>query len=505
LYLPVDETLQLGLDCFGALSPGHALLYGWAMTPRGEETSIRILAGAAGECAIEHCSFHPRPDIAVKNPMAAVVSGFCLVFTLPPETHPLVFTLRVGREVVRADLRGGGIVADAPRVTAERDWQTTFGLLHAAVTDPGLQPMLAHRRTPFGAFGEWVSRVPTLRGRAAAIAGLAEAEAVATPAGEVLAMLRTDRALGPEADVEAVLVGWLRGAAGESSGTVLLTPADLLTEALPGALAIYARAEAGWADRLASFELILQARLRGEERLWLRAIPAGLAASDLLDAASRATPADTPAPSRAAAAGLELARRIAARRAMSFAGPLAALSEIAQPGPAPRTTLILGADDPMAALFFQARAAEVEAGCDALLVLGDASASVARVFDRRGRLEVRSGEDAAEALRRMAGCRSLRVLDAARHAEAIAEGREGGAGFLLDGAGLARLLALHAVAGGGPALPDTLARLAAPARTAARFAPMGRGWSSPAAGTLANEHLAGLWRAARPAEAATHG
>lgn len=504
MHLSVDETLQLGLDCFAALSPTHAMVYGWAMTPRDEETSIRILAGAAGDCPIEHCSFHRRPDIVVQDPSRASVSGFCLIFAVPAVAPALTFTLRVGREVVRADLRGGGIADDVARVTAERDWPTTFGLLHMAVSDAGLQPMLAQGRRPFGAFGEWVSRLATLRGRAAPFAGLAEAEAVATPAGEILTVLRTERPLPPDAEAEAVLVGWLRDAVGGPGETVLLPAADLFTQALPGALAVYARVEAGWSGRLAALEMILQVRLRAEERLWLRAIPAGLAAADLLDAASRVTTADAPASAQATTAGLDLVERIAARRTASFAAPLSALGQVAQAGPAPRTTLVLGADDPAAALLFQVTAAEIEAGCDTLLVLGDAAASVARVFLRRGRLKVRFGEDAAEALQAMSGRAGLRVMDAARHAEAIAEGRAGEGMLLLDGPGLARLLALHAVAGGGPALPDTLLRLTAPGGAARRFAPMGRAWSSPAVGTIANDHLAGLWRAARPAEPAIH-
>jgi hypothetical protein len=501
LYLTVDETPKLGLDCFAALTPGHAIIYGWAMTPRGEDTTIRILAGAAGECAVEHCTFHPRPDIALKDPAAAAVHGFCLVIAVPAAAQTLTFALRVGREVVRADLRGGNIAADVPRVTAERDWPTVFSLFHSAASDPGLQPMLAYERRPFGAFGEWVSRMATLRGRATAFAGLTEVEAVATPAGELLVMMRTDRPVDPDAEVAGVLAAWLRDAAG---APVLLPPADLLVQPMPGALAVYARIEAGWADRLASLEILLQARLRGEERVWMRAIPANLSASDLLDAASRVAAADMPASAAAAAAGLALAQRISARRAASFAAPLAALGEVAQPGPAPRTTLILGADDPMAALLFQVTAAELEAGCDTLLLLGDAAAAVARVFIRRGRLQVRFGDDAAEALRGMAGRAGLRVLNAARHAEAIAEGRGGEPALILDGAAVARLLALHAVAGAGPALPDTLARLAAPEGAAPRFTPTGRAWSSPAVGVAANDHLAGLWHAARPAERAIH-
>jgi hypothetical protein len=33
---------------------------------------------------------------------------------------------------------------------------------------------------------------------------------------------------------------------------------------------------------------------------------------------------------------------------------------------------------------------------------------------------------------------------------------------------------------------------------------MGRAWSSPAVGAAANDHLAALWQAARPAERAIH-
>jgi hypothetical protein len=184
------------------------------------------------------------------------------------------------------------------------------------------------------------------------------------------------------------------------------------------------------------------------------------------------------------------------------------------PGAAPRLALILGADDPTAARLFHVTAAEFERRCDRLLVMGEAADEVAQVFARRGRIAVTVGPEAALALRDAAGQQGILAVEAARYAEAVAAGRpEQALARPLGPAELARLLTLHAVAGCGPSLADSLARLlrlrdAGPGTAA--FAPVPRAWSSTHAADLVNDHLARLWMvgaapAARRAEAAPHG
>ncbi|WP_270939096.1 hypothetical protein, partial [Falsiroseomonas oryzae] len=66
----------------------------------------------------------------------------------------------------------------------------------------------------------------------------------------------------------------------------------------------------------------------------------------------------------------------------------------------------------------------------------------------------------------------------------------------LDAGEVARLLALHAVAGCAPALTDSLQRLLRARRAGgaeARFTPVQRAWSNRHAAELVNAHLQRLW------------
>jgi hypothetical protein len=147
----------------------------------------------------------------------------------------------------------------------------------------------------------------------------------------------------------------------------------------------------------------------------------------------------------------------------------------------------------------------VEAGCDTLLVLGDAAAAVAEVFLHRGRLRVLCGDAAQDALRAEAGGRDPR----ARRARPRRGGhrRRRGRRAAPAGRGRARPAARAALRWRAPApsLSDSFARyLARDGAEGGRFAPTGRGWPSLAAAALANDHLARLWQAAQPEEAAPH-
>jgi hypothetical protein len=147
-------------------------------------------------------------------------------------------------------------------------------------------------------------------------------------------------------------------------------------------------------------------------------------------------------------------------------------------------------------------ATEFERRCDTLLVMGEAADDVAQVFLRRGRIAVLVGPEATQALRDAAGRSGLLALDAARYAEAVAAGRpEDAFGRPLAAADVSRLLMLHAVAGCGTALSDSLSRLLRLRRAGSGEAAFGlvpRVWSSHHVADLVNDHLARLWTAGHP-------
>lgn len=150
MYVYVDETLQLGLDRVAALNPHAAVAFGWVMTPRGEETGLSIHAEGGEDCAIEHSSFHPRPDVVPRQPDLAVVNGFCLLVSTPPGTGDLTLLVRAGDRLLRAAMRGPEVRTDLARVTAECDCRTSFALLAACAEDPALAALLSFQATPFG-------------------------------------------------------------------------------------------------------------------------------------------------------------------------------------------------------------------------------------------------------------------------------------------------------------------------------------------------------------------
>jgi hypothetical protein len=180
----------------------------------------------------------------------------------------------------------------------------------------------------------------------------------------------------------------------------------------------------------------------------------------------------------------------------------------------PRLALILGADDQLAARLFHVTAEEFESRCDTVLVMGSAADDVAQAFARRGKVRVMVGVEASQALRESAGRAGILAVDAAAFAEAVSAGRpEEAFSRPLDAGEVARLLALHAVAGCAPALTDSLQRLLRARRPQGetRFTPVQRAWSNRHAAEPVNAHLQRLWSAAsarpRPAlpEVAAHG
>ncbi len=456
----VEETLRTAVDCVAALSDRVTAIYGWAATPRHAPTELAVTAGAAGDCTIEHCSFHARPDVVEAAPAGSVVSGFTLLVAVPARTPGLALLLRGGTKQLSLDLWGAAHETDIRRATAARDWGANFALLRASGEDAGLAPLLGHSGLPYGVFQDWVGRLPLVRGRAADAARVAEVEALATAAGEVLVILRDPEIVPPEAEIEAVLIG--RGMAGRT-GMLVLPLADSHEERLPGTLALYGRIETAWTDCMEGAEIVVQARLREGRQVWLRCLPALLPAAGMLEAVCRGA-AETDGMS-------SFLHQVISRREAAFLPALGALAGLppqgAEEGASGRLGLLVGVDDRAAARLFQVDAAVFERRCDTILVLGEAAAEAAEVFARRGRVAVLAGARAWAALQEAAGRSGVLAVDAVRYAEAVAAGR--GAAALpppLDAGQLARLLALHAVAGSGGSLAGSLARLKAARRGA---------------------------------------
>jgi hypothetical protein len=501
VFIHLDETLQLALDCVAMIGPGRGIAYGWAMTPRGVATQLGVAAGPGGDCTIDHCSFHARPDVVPQDPRRAVVNGFTLVFETPEDPRELALTLVAGDRTLRADLRDPRIETNLVKITADRNWRVTFGLLLDAAGSPAMASLLRHEGRPFGAFADWVARLPVVRGKARDFGRLPEVEAGSTAAGEALVMLRAATALPPEAEIAAAVVCWLRGEGDALPEPVLVRPADWHGARLPAALAGYARVDPGLIERLQSIELLVHAVTRPGEDVWVRIQPTPGTVPDLLDMAGRTMAANLALPVEAAtAAGLDLLKQVVARREAAFGPTLAALAAPPAgdaPGTLPRLALILGVDDPAAARMFHVTAGAFEARCDTLLVMGAAADDVAEAFLRRGKLRVLVGIEAAQTLREAAGRAGIVAVDAAAFAEAVIAGDpEAAFACPLEAADVARLLALHAAAGCAPALADSLQRLLRARRAGdGRFAPVQRAWSNRHAAEIANAHLQRLWAA----------
>ncbi len=481
------------------LGEGRGIVYGWAMTPRGVATRLGVTAGYDADCVIEHCSFHPRPDVTPPDSAGAQVHGFTLIFEAPEDPHGLALTLAAGERDLRADLDDPRIDTGLVSATARHHSDVTLRLMREAAGTPAMASLLRHEGKPFGAFAEWVAGLPLLGGSLRDFGALAEVEATTTAAGEALVMLRAPTALPPEAHIEAALVCWLHGDDHALPEPIPVAPVDSHAARLPAALGFYARIDPGLLARLVGLELILHAEIRPGEEVWARIQPSPGTVPDLLDMASRTTATKLALPLEATAtAGLDLLRQVVARREAAFAPTLAALAAPAvprPPGKLPRLALIVGADDPAAARMFHVTAAAFEARCDTLLVMGSAADDVAETFRRRGKLRVLAGVEAAQTLREAAGCTGIVAVDAAAFAEAVIAG-DPDAAFAtpLDPADVARLLALHAAAGCAPALADSLQRLLRARHGAdARFTPVQRAWSNRHAADIANAHLQRLW------------
>jgi len=500
VFVQGHETLQLRLDCVTALGPRRWIVYGWAATPRGVGSRIAVTAGAAGDCAIEHVSFHAH----TATPLAAnaVLHSFTLVFAPPEGARGFILTLTAGAETLRADLLDSAIPNDLVTATAERDGATSFRLFQACLGDPALAPLLHYQGQDFGAFSAWLTRMPHVAGRAVNLGPFAEVEALLSPAGEVLLMLRATTPMPHQATLSAVL----------AAHPHILQLHDVHVAVAGHALALYGRLDTGLRDTLAGLELVAEAEPQPGQTLHLRAHPRLVAAPDFLDAASRVLPGPGTLAPALAQAGMGLLRPILARREAAFAPRLGNLPDAAPAWPeTSRIAAILGADDPVVARLFHVAATTIEARCDHLLVFGEAAEEVAQIFARRGRLQVETGAQALVTLRQAQ--HTLLPVDALRFAEALIDGQPDLAfANPLDAADLARLPVLHSLAGCALTLGDTLARLVrqrlleCQGRGAeAALVPLARPWSSPQAAEMVHRHLTTLWTLKCNPEARAHG
>lgn len=462
MFTTADDDLSLGIDVLASLAPGRLLIQGWAAAPRGLETGLAVASGPA-DCPIEHAGFHPRPDITPAG--AALVNGFTLLVAAPAAPAPLGLTLTAGRRALDIDLRDRAIPTDLTRATANR------ALLAAAAENPALAALLAKDGRPLGALADWLARLPRPR----ETQRLTAAEALATPAGEVLVTLRAHHPPAAGALIEAAALATPHGAA-----ALPLPFADRHAVVTPHGLGLYARLDAGWQGRLAALELVVEARFDAAEPLLLRAQPTQAAAADMLEAAGRL--------------GAETLRQVIARREAAFLPTLAAL-DAPPAAAAPRTALLLHADDGWAARLALLHAAEFESRADRLLVLGEAAETIAEGFATRGRIETLTGPAAQAALADASRADGVLAVDALHLAEAVTAGETPRAfADALDAAALSRLMALHAVAGCSPSLTESLSRFLR-LREGGGFAPLPRPPAGAEAGERIAGHLARLWSA----------
>lgn len=490
------ETLHLGLDCVAALSPLRWIACGVAHRPRGVEARLTVTAGAAGDCAIEHVAFHPAP---APHPTESGTETqdrhrFTVVFVAPAGRNAEAISLTAGGATIRADLHAPGITNDLAAATMAWDWSASFSLFAACADQPALAPLL--QGGDFGIFAGWIAALPALPGRTGKTGPFAEIEALASPAGEVMLVLRGLAPLNPGAWGRMALAARLDDAAGAPRVVPLL---DHFSGTQMHALALYGRVPADLHGRLHGLELLAEVATMPGQTLRLRAHPRLVAAPDFLDAASRLTATPGPQAGAIALAGAALLRPILVAREAALAPRLAEAGWPAAPGPRPRLVALLAADDPMAARLFQVTAAEFEQRADRLLILGEAAEDMAMLFTRRGRLTVQTGDAALASLR--SAPEGVIAVEALRFAEVVIADRiETAFDEALDAGALARLLVLHGLAGFSLALDDSLARLLRQDRLArqgrqgeAALVPLLRAWSSNIAAELVHDHLARLW------------
>jgi hypothetical protein len=472
MLVKAGDLLRLNLDCVAMVEPRVALLIGWALTPRGAPSELAV-EDHGQPLDIAHVSFHPRPDLQPPDAGMASASGFVMLVRGLPEGMRAELVLRCGPTSMSLDLAGPAVARDPLATIAGLSWAVALGLFQDVATMAALGPLLGWQGRRGGIFAEWLGRLPLIAGRAAPFGALAEATALASPAGDVL--LRFALPGLPASQPMAACIALMDHAA--------QVPGESLGFARAGQAAVWLRLPAPPLGGAARVDLVVNLDLLPGQPLWMRVQPRLVPATLLLTALAEAAGGlghDVPAP----------LADILARREAAFLPRLRATAPVPPPGGKP-ALLLLGLDDPQAVRLLQAEAARLEARFSEALLLGEAAEAAARMLARRGRLPVRVGAEARAALAGPlpGGALPLDMLD---FAEAVIAGTPDAAfGARLDEAQLARRLALHGMVG---------AELAPGAVLAGDPPAIEPG--ADQAGIAIGRHLRALWQAA---EGGAHG
>ncbi|WP_419897275.1 hypothetical protein [Roseomonas sp. USHLN139] len=478
------EQLQLAVEGLAPLGPRRLLLCGWMLTPRGAPPQLRVLLGGQPLLPTRHCA-PARPDIPLAQPDRAQVQGFLLLLDGVPDGAPLVLSLAAGGLAGRVNLRAPGIGRDLRQAFAGLPPGLGFRLLREARDDPAWRPLLTHGYRAQGAFGGWLDTLPQLGDRPFADPDglLRQATTAATGGGEVMLGLRFAGRPARALEVEVVALARLAAADGGGDEIVCAALQEAHLASAANSACLHARLPASLLPRLLGLELVAEIRF-DDERLWLRGRPALRPPPAFLDAI-----AAVPGPEAESSFVEALLQPLLARREAALAPP-PAVPHVAATGP--RLALVTGCDEPAVLPLLEIVAARLEQGCDRLVLLGRQAEAAAQIFARRGRRPAEAARLAGPALAAAASeDRPVLLLTAQQLAEAvIGNGLDALLATALPGTALARLQALHDLAGEGD-LPDSLARLRRDPGLGAP--PPAQEWCRPVAGRLIGEHLERLW------------
>ncbi len=525
MFVYVSDVFQLGLDCAAHLGDGRHMLYGWLMAPRGSQARISITAADGTPCPVVHHAHHPRADVVPTDRVAAEVRGFHIAFDLPEGARgALTLRANAGPMALQARLGDPAVETDLCKATAVREWGLNFALLdEVAEHGTGRLPLFGFLGRPYGAFADWIARVPRVGAHATGFGPLAELRGAVTPAGDVGVALRLPPGNPPlrSANLRCILL--LHTDAGDG-GPPDIHPVPLAAwRASPVAEALigYGGTADAPAGAIVGADLLTEARI-GEERLWVRFQPALQDIPAFFDTLF-ATAQGPDARGERRAQCRALLGEILEERGRRTAAALAALppgAAPAMPGPgAERLLLILGVEDSAAQRVIEAAADHLAGRCDRLLLLGNAAHDAAAAL-----------ATLAAGLPVLAGAPALRLLTEGSHAAVAALSARSLAEAMIEerldaalrdaalGPAIPRLLALHRLAGAEGELADSLARFVHMTQGAASGATQGaaaRGWDPVAhswawrdAGGPLNTHLEALWRgtlaARRPLREVAH-
>jgi hypothetical protein len=491
MYVYLEETVRLGLDCCAAISADYYIVYGWVMTPAGEEVEVRV-SGADGDHKVGYHSNHARDDVHPPSPDIAVVNGFTLTFTAHEiEKKGAVLSFSAGGSVISVDLRDPGINTDLVAVTASRNWAATFQLLQHSAEYPQDLPVLGHGGEPLGIFAEWMPKVPLQRSRTETFFWVGALQATASPAGEICVRARLSRSF---AKAEVSFVAMMAWQSDEHGLTELRLPQVLGRMEWQGGTycCAYGRIGMELMARPEALELVVQVTCDGE-RVWLRCGLDMLSVPAFLDSLGGRPAAGAPG-----ASDTTMLQTVLKAREAAF---LPARRETPRLPQSPRggkfRAIILGVDDLHATRLLHVARRDLRSMFDHLHVVGHAGAQAAQDLDD-GDFHVVGHASPSAALRSAMGIEEPVVaVEVSDLGTIMIDGRLPDlARNELSLGDLAQLVTLHAVAGGSMELADSLERLMQFRRMAVMqgWQPVSHQWQNPAVGTLINTHLERIWK-----------